>query len=162
MSKVIVNVGFTGTGKTVGTKEIIKGLHVPLFIYDVNNEYKEFSGAVIKPFEQFLAEANLKKNTCIVFEEATIFFSHASSTKEIMELLVRKRHSKNLIILNFHSLRKVPLFILDFTDYLILRKTNDNPENIRKKFEDYEKIYSAFQQINSSKNKFENQFIKLQ
>lgn len=162
MSKVIVNVGFTGTGKTVGTKEILKGLHVPLFIYDVNNEYKEFKGSVLKSFEDFLQEANLKKNHCIVFEEATIFFSHSGSSKMIMELLVRKRHTKNLIILNFHSLRKVPLYILDFTDYLILRKTNDNPETIRKKFEDYEIIFQSFQQVQCSKDKFEKQFIKLQ
>ena len=111
--------------------------------------------------KSFITSAKQKRETCIVFEEATIFFSHAGSTEEIKTILVQKRHTKNLIIFNFHSLRQVPLYILDFCDLLIIGKTIDNKKNIEDKFKDFQEIWQAFNMVADSPDKYVKKYIKL-
>lgn len=165
MSKCIVIVGTTGTGKTTTVCNILKEVDIPKIIFDVNNEekYKSFKNLWDKnlDFESFVKKATTFKNSCIVFEEATIFFSHAGSTTDIKKLLVQKRHTKNLLIFNFHSLRNVPLFILDFCDLLVLGKTNDNRKNIETKFKDFTEIYQAFQLAQADQNKYIKKYVRL-
>lgn len=162
MSICIINVGNTGTGKTTETKNILcEFKDKPFLIYDVNLEFTEFYKSPLLKFKDFLNEAVKKTNTVIVFEEATIFFKHNGSTDLIAEMLVRKRHTNNTFIFNFHALHQVPIFILDFANYLILRQTNDVPSLISKKFESFEKIFQAYEYLQANNNKFEKQFIKL-
>jgi len=162
MSICIINVGNTGTGKTTKTKELLNSYKgMPYFIYDVNLEYEEFYKAPLLKFKDFLLESTKKTNTVIVYEEATIFFKHNGNTHLIGEMLVRKRHTKNVYIFNFHALHQVPIFILDFANYVILGQTNDVPSLIQKKFESFDKIYNSFLTLQASQNKFEKQFIKL-
>jgi hypothetical protein len=157
MSKVILNVGRTGSGKTTNVKQIIKEAEgMPLYLYDVNNEYGIYKGNTLPKFNEFLQVAKTKTNTLIVFEEATIFFSHKNQAEEITEMLVRKRHTKNLIVFNFHSLRQVPLYIIDFVNILILHTTNDNPKHIISKFEKYEQIFDAYNSIYEENNILQN------
>ena len=166
MSKCIVLVGATGTGKTTTACELLKGFNNRQnLIFDVNNEekYKPFKNIWNKNFDfkNFVISANLQKNTDIVFEEATIFFSHSGSTENIKKLLVQKRHTNNILIFNFHSLRQVPLFILDFCDLLILGKTIDNYRNIETKFAQFEDIFEAFNIVQNSEDKYIKIFVEL-
>lgn len=165
MSKAIVIVGATGTGKTTTVVNILNEIDIQKCIFDVNNEekYKPFKNTWDKDFnfENFIKKATELKNTCIVFEEATIFFSHSGATTDIKKLLVQKRHTKNLLIFNFHSLRQVPLFILDFCDVLVLGKTVDNKKNIETKFKDFTEIYEAFQQAQADENKYVKKYVRL-
>jgi Cdc6-like AAA superfamily ATPase len=159
MSKAIIIVGSTGEGKTTQVKEILKQTSQQLSIFDVNNEYREFkNNNITQDFNLFLIESKKKINTCIVFEEATIFFSHQSGTEDIKNILVRKRHTKNLLIFNFHSLRQVPLFLLDFCDCLILFRTKDLESNIDKRFKENESILKAFAQLKNAP-KYSKRFI---
>jgi Cdc6-like AAA superfamily ATPase len=165
MSKCIVIVGATGTGKTTEVCKVLSSINIPLYIFDVNNEekYRTFKNTWNKDvnIKSFITSAKQKRETCIVFEEATIFFSHAGSTEEIKTILVQKRHTKNLIIFNFHSLRQVPLYILDFCDLLIIGKTIDNKKNIEDKFKDFQEIWQAFNMVADSPNKYVKKYIKL-
>lgn len=162
MAICIINVGSTGSGKTTVTKGLLREIPLKKFIFDVNNEYREFgSQAVLMPMKNFLNEAKTKKDTCIVFEEATIFFRHSGTSEETYYLLVQKRHTNNIIIFNFHSLRQVPLYILDFCNYMYLLNTNDNPKNIEEKFGENEKIIQAFRKIHSEKKPYNKIMIKL-
>lgn len=165
MSKAIVIVGATGTGKTTTVVNILNEIDIPKVIFDVNNEekYKPFNNLWDKDFnfENFIKKATELKGTCIVFEEATIFFSHSGATTDIKKLLVQKRHTRNLLIFNFHSLRQVPLFILDFCDLLVLGKTVDNKKNIETKFKDFTEIYQAFQEAQADESKFVKKYVRL-
>ena len=161
MAKCIVNVGATGTGKSTETRAILMQSSQPEFIYDVNGEYKDYKGAISNMnFKDFLSNAKNKTNTTIVFEEATIFFKQQGSTEDMLNLLVRKRHSNNIIILNFHSLRKVPLDILDFTNYMIIHKTNDLDAVISKKYEEHVDIWNAYKEVKESLNHYEKRYVK--
>ena len=156
MSKAFIVVGSTGTGKTTFVKKILSEVNTPLFIFDVNNEYKEFPNKNYNhsDFKKFTSDANMKTNHCIVYEEATIFFLHGGSTELIRSQLVRKRHTKNLFVFNFHALHQVPMYLLDFCDLLVIKKTNDNSKLIFDKFKYNENIIEAYQAIKDDSNKY--------
>ena len=132
----IIIVGTNGTGKTTYIKERLKNVNKSsLLLYDVNNEYGKIYDQPFVKMEEFLGQATKVNNHVIVFEEATIFFSNRSTDKEMRELLVRRRHTKNMLFLVFHSIRSVPRDIMDMSNYLVLKYTNDSPKFIERKFE---------------------------
>ena len=160
--KSFLIVGNTGTGKTTFVKTALKKSKAPLFLYDVNNEYKEFQNlSEFGSFEDFLQEVKNKTGAVIVFEEATIFFSNRGASKEATEILVRKRHTGNLIFFVFHSLRTVPLHIFDLCDFLILHKTADNIKLMEAKFNGNDKILNSFFECLKSVNKYERKILSL-
>lgn len=156
MSKAIIVVGSTGTGKTTFVKEILSEVNTPLFIFDVNNEYKEFANKNYNhsDFKKFTSDANTKTNHCVVYEEATIFFSHGGSTELIRSQLVRKRHTGNLFVFNFHALHQVPMYLLDFCDLMVIKKTKDNSKLIYDKFKYNENIINAYNAVKEDGNKY--------
>lgn len=143
-AQTILNIGRTGAGKTTVAKKIIEASNREALIYDVNNEYNK----PLIDFEEFLKQAKSAANTCIVFEEATIFLSSNKSAAAMRDILVRKRHTNNVIVLNFHSLRGVPTYLLELTDLVCLLQTNDNPTLINQKFKDYPEIIETFEKVN--------------
>lgn len=150
MAKAILVIGRPKAGKTTSVKNLLKNIPGEKFIYDVNNEYTG-QGKLI-PMIEFLDVATLKTNTTIVFEEATIFFSNRGDERKLKEILVRKRHTNNIVIFCFHSLRSVPTYVLDLTDYYILHKTNDNINLIEKKFSGNDVLLSDFKKVGQSEN----------
>lgn len=146
--KAFLIIGHTGRGKTTIVKKIIS--QFPDFkkmIYDVNNEYSEFGTKAPPPIYEFTAAAAKAINSVIVFEEATIFFKHRTKGHDVQNILVRKRHTSNIVIFVFHSLRSVPLEILDLIDYVYLLPTNDNINIIESKFSGNESIIEAFRKV---------------
>lgn len=143
----IAIVGMTGTGKSTEVINILNKTAYPKFIYDVNGEYasKNIPGAITNlKFPEFLKEATTKKRHVIVFEEATIFFQHGKSSEEVMDLLIRKRHKELVLIFVFHSLRTIPVFITDYLDCILIKKTNDRGDIVKKKFANNPEIYEAY------------------
>jgi hypothetical protein len=150
VSKVIINVGARGTGKTTRTKKIRASLTArSSFIHDINNEYDT---NFYLSENDFLQKANQLKGHLIIFEEASIFFRQGKNGRLLTELLVRSRHTENFIILNFHSLRAIPVYIFDFCDYILLGKTTENPKNVIEKFKDYPEIIEAYEKVNNNAN----------
>jgi hypothetical protein len=159
--KCILNVGATKTGKTTATKELLSNFNNSnLYIYDVNNEYRDFYKGSFLKFDEFLNKVKSLKNSIIVFEEATIFFTHKNCNQIITDMIVRKRHTNNIIILNFHSMRKVPMYIFDLTDYIILRKTNDNQSFISSKFGEGN-ILNSFVSVQENESRYYSETIDL-
>lgn len=156
--KVIINVGRPKTGKTTRAKKILQSFVADfrkndLIVYDVNNEYRDFYNESFLPYDEFIKKLVGVKNKILLFEEATIFFSSRSEEKIIKELMVRKRHDNNIIILNFHSIRSIPRYIFDLADYIILFKTNDTLKVVKDKF-DNENFIKTFEQVQNSSNPF--------
>ena len=160
MSICILNIGRPRTGKTTVTKNLLEkiceqGRMNDIIIYDVNDEYREFYNRPFVTYDEFIKKFErsknkpIIKNKIIVFEEATIFFSNRSEEQILKELLVTKRHTKNTIILNFHSIRSIPRYVCDLTNYIILFKTNDTEDIVKQKI-DNPKFLEVFKEVNSN------------
>lgn len=158
MSKCIIIAGGTGSGKTTLVKKYIATSKRKKLIYDVNNEY----GYPYVKMDDFLRSAIKAENSLIVFEEATIFFRTSGVDNELREMLVRKRHTNNVFLFNFHSLSQVPLEILMFCDYFIIKKTNDQISQMERKYRGNLPIFKAFQEVHNSPNRFATKRLKLQ
>lgn len=137
--KSIIIAGGTGTGKSTFVEERLskvpnkKNIH----LYDVNNEniYKPYVYEPFGSFEKFSKRGKSLIDSVIVFEEATIFLSNRGTNDDLRNILVRKRHTNVTVFLVFHSLRTVPRWIYDLSNYIILFKTNDNEKLIETRFE---------------------------
>lgn len=145
--KNFIVIGGQDRGKSYFVKQLLKKSNLPLFAYDVNSEYsnKKFELSM----EEFLQKAITLKNTKIVFEESTIFFSSRGREQDLIRLLVA--HNGNLQFFCFHSLRSVPIYILELCHYLVLFKTKDNPTTIQRIFKNYDSIISLYNESQNSK-----------
>lgn len=149
--KSFIIVGMTGTGKTTEAKKLMRKF--PKFkkrIFDFQQEY----GYPRMSKNEFMAEALKSKGSFILFEEATIFFRTKYTSDDVIELLVSKRHDKNVIVFIFHGLRFIPNDILSLIDYVFIKKTNDNPSYIDKKFQDYPSILRGYYKSMESPDRF--------
>jgi len=142
--KTFAIIGGTGQGKSTFIKEVllsrIKGAKM---VYDVNNEYK--TGKPLLTMPDFLNNAKKATKTAIVFEEATMFFSNRGYNDVLMDILVRKRHTQNVVILVFHSLRAAPKYVLDMVDTIVMFKTKDLQNEVYQKFKGDTDILQAYE-----------------
>ncbi len=164
-----VTAGFTGVGKTTHVNKQIENTGLQPFIFDPNREYIDKWGAeccFVGTVKDFLAKAKKQENKVIVIEEATIFFKQQGISEDAMSLNVLKRHMGKpygcYIIWNFHSLRKIPIDILDLVNYLTIFKTNDTEDRVRKKFGDEWNVLDAFLHVRDSDNPHERVTLELQ
>lgn len=147
---LILVIGMTGQGKSHFTKEYIKPPR-NCFVFDINNEYPDLSIDVNAPRAKqtfideklFIKNCLRKRNTVCVFEEATGFFEGKTSD-ELRRLIVNKRHTGNVYILLFHSISSVPPRLMQFTNFVVLFKTGDEPYQVEKKFPS---LYSYYMKL---------------
>ena len=161
MSAAFAIIGKQGSGKSTSIKDLISKTKGSLYIYDVQDEYKHvknnFSG---HDFEEFLQVVEGVRNSVIVFEEATIHITKGTKSKAVRNILVGKRHTNNMIIFVFHSVRSMSAEIRTLIDFTILHKTNDNNEYVRKVFEYSTEIYKTFLEVNKHPNKYFKKLVK--
>jgi molybdopterin-guanine dinucleotide biosynthesis protein len=161
--KVIAIVGKKKAGKTTLTAALIKKFSRPsTYIYDINNEYtrkfnlkNDYTGPINT--DKFLEAASKVKNSCIVFEEATSYFSSKGREAQLVDIISRSRHTNNVVILIFHSIADFPRYIYTFTDYIGLFKTNDFRSSLDQKLRKNEYFISIYDRVryNTSQNYFE-------
>jgi hypothetical protein len=139
-----------------------KPKNMPCLIYDINQEYKDFYAEDFEDFDIFLAKLSDEtvKHHYIIIEEATIFFNTQSNFQDMKNVLVRARHTGNIIQLNFHSFGSVPKGIYNLLDYVIVFKTNDNLKNVTDRF-DNPNVIKAFQDAQQSDDKYFNRTVSL-
>lgn len=154
---VSICVGRRKTGKTTFSKKMLdkKPLKMPVIIYDINQEYKNYYKGDFLDFDIFLDKIVGLRHHYILIEEATIFFNpRGGKIEQMTNLLVRARHTGNIIQLNFHSFASIPKDIKNLIDYVTIFKTNDNINDVKARIDD-EKILRVWQKIKDSSNPFE-------
>jgi len=134
----ITVIGMTGQGKSTFIKQFIDGKNC--FVFDVQNEYllstnpnESRSKDISLDEKRFVEMCKRKRNTVIVFEEATGFFE-GKLDKEVRRIILSKRHTQNTLVFCFHSISSVPPRLMQFTNYVILFKTLDEPYQVEGKF----------------------------
>lgn len=148
--KAIIVVGATGSGKSTFVKRLIAPVDVDrLHVYDVNREY--FPDEPLPDIDDFLLSVSGVTESILIFEEATVFFSNRGSNKMMRKLLVGKRHSRNVVILLFHSVRAIPFYIFDLCNFVVLFHTNDEENIVREKFE---LLLPAFNEVKNKRFKW--------
>ncbi len=159
--KVSVIVGGKGTGKTTFLKSVLNKVHPKArLVYDVNNEYRELYPHSLLDHDVFLEKVINVQNAVVIFEEATIFFSNRGDDRSLKNLLVRARHTNNMTFLVYHSLRAVPVYILDLANFIVLFKTNDSFNRIEKKFQNDE-LNTMFKNVNKHTSIHYNETLEL-
>jgi hypothetical protein len=151
MSKAIIIVGGTGCGKTFYTKSLIKRANKnALMIFDVNNEYKDYYPHPFNPdIDIFLDKCSRVTGGIFLFEDATAFLSNRGRSDKLTKIMVAKRHTKNTIILLFHSMRAIPKYLLDLSNIVVIFKTND-PETIVEKAFENEALTNAWKRVQTA------------
>lgn len=161
--RAFIIVGNTGRGKSTSARKLLhnaKNAGKKIIVYDPNAEYKEFYSSDFLSVSAFMDKVKNEKNAFILFEEATIFFSNRGYNDILVDLLVRKRHSNNEIVLLFHSLRSIPTYILELCNFLILYKTTDRENYISKTFEGFDEILAAYKILSLTNDKTRDNFHK--
>lgn len=149
---LILDIGMTGQGKSDFVKGLIKSKpNDRYFIFDVNNEYQEFSTDLEEHqcrmtelnCTAFIDECKERRNCTCVIEDSTGFLRGNLGAK-VIQVLQAKRHNNNTYILLFHSIRSVPVQLFDFANFVVLHHTNDNEKEVAKK---YPVLLETFQKI---------------
>jgi phospholipid N-methyltransferase len=157
-------VGRSGCGKTTITREMLdkRPKNMPVLIYDINQEYTDLYPAEFEDFDVFLAKLSFEetRHHYIVIEEATIFFNTQSNFQDMKNVLVRARHTGNIIQLNFHSFSSIPKGIYNLLDYVIVFKTNDNLKSVTDRF-DNPKVVTAYQEAIESPDEHFHKTVKI-
>jgi hypothetical protein len=157
-------VGRSGCGKTTLTKEMLdkRPEGMPCMIYDINQEYGMYYNEPFDDFDVFLAKLSMDetRHHYIIIEEATIFFNTQSNFQDMKNVLVRARHTGNIIQLNFHSFSSIPKGIYNLLDYVIVFKTNDNLKSVTDRF-DNPKVVEAYKEAISSPDEHFHKTIKI-
>lgn len=173
MSKIIVIAGRPKAGKSTKAKEFVlralwpdMPVHVPaeqvnelfhavragghlsrLMVYDVNHEW---GTGPLPTSDAFLASAKAARDKLVVFEEATLFFDPTRGrSEELREMLVRRRHTRTAVILLFHAIADVPLYVVRLADVLVLFKTQDSLDDLRR-IRHLRPVLALFDAVNSS------------
>jgi len=156
-------VGKRKTGKTTLSKKLLdaRPSGMPVKIYDINKEYGDYYNEPFKDWEVFLDELTHLKGHYILIEESTIFFDTSSRFEQMKNVLVRARHTQNIIHLNFHSWLSVPKNIYNLLDYVTIFKTNDTVMTLKAKYDNPE-VMKVFEEARKSKDPFFHKTISLQ
>jgi hypothetical protein len=155
-------VGATDTGKSHFIKKLLK--KVPnkqaLLIYDIEGEYEDFYPYQLEEFNVFVEKVSKYENAVIVFEEASAFLSNRGDNMLVRKILVQKKHAKNYIILTFHSVRMIPRFIYELSNYITIFKTNDAPDMTAKELKDH-RLEDIMTRVKNHKNPHYNETLKI-
>lgn len=160
-------IGAPGMGKSEFAKNLILGRRC--LVFDVQNEYgtrTKYSGqtplnlstnnndlrsrVVNLDVKNFLGLCKKKQNTICVFEESTGFFK-GNIGRDTSQLILSRMHSKNTYLFLWHSINRVPPEIMEMSNYVVLYKTNDERDNVKRK---YSRLLPAYDIIQQEPNGF--------
>ena len=134
-------------GKTTTNRKLLEQAHIEArLVMDMKGEYAGmYNHPVFYRFADFTKRAAMVKNCVVLIEEATIHLKVNAQNDDMTAALVNARHYGNTFIMSFHSLQRVPKYIFELSNMVILHKTGDQIGDV-KAFGD-PKILAAFIEI---------------
>lgn len=167
-AKLIIILGFNGTGKTTITKQLVanemkkpsgRGLVVTpddiewQTLPDVNTrlnhhikEYVKFRKIIYQPgVLNWIAE--YFRNGLLIFDDCRAYLG-ATTDQELHNLLIRRRQKSIDIIAVGHGFSEVPPKFFTFASEIILFKTMDNIQRRKDVIRNFEEMKAAQSRIN--------------
>jgi len=153
--KVICVVGATGEGKTTLVKKYVPKRRQSICYLRMSDDFNEENIIKFTNFVMFIHTGNRKKNsTCIIDEAFTCLPKNLiikpgkpqDIHNQIADFLVNARKMNNFVIIIFHALAQIPLWLIPYLDFLIRFNTLDQTQYQERRF-------SAFPEITNSLRK---------
>ncbi len=171
--RLLLIVGQPASGKTTFAKNNILNNLKNYYVYDVYNyEYKnleevhplKYTGGRAKytgEDEQLVLNSLQNfRNTAFVMEDATIFLDNHKKSKEFKKVVYGRRHTNLLIVLIFHAMNRIPKWLFEQTNTLVLFKTQDFENDIINKFKN-NILQKSFKELQVSRDPHASKIIKL-
>lgn len=181
--KIVVYAGMPGCGKTTQIMKQIAAFlkqhpKEKVIIYDINREkaYKDFpaisleqiphvkSGVyrIVEPDYNLVLATFVEtfRNGLLILEDAN-FYLTAARNMTLWKILVSRRHMGMDVVLTFHSLARIPPYLYEMLNYIILFKTNENIDRVQNKIPNFDKVESIKNKINKNPNKYFHQVIEM-
>ena len=169
--KVHLIVGRRNVGKSHLINEFIDQIGANrCIVFDPNSEHsKSCSVDKFETVDEFMAEIyeigvrekKWKEQPVYIFvEESTAYFRSKKDKSPRDEAMIsRNRHLGIEFYFIFHSLRSIPLWILEYADNIFLFKTTDKKNAFYQAWKKYPKVVEAFEKydkmtLKQSKGKF--------
>jgi hypothetical protein len=131
-----------------GSRTKYKG-QTPLMLSDNPNDFRARyvpkSMYLREDARKFMEMAFLKRDTNIVFEEATVFLE-GRMDQQVKALIVGRLHTGNAYYFVFHSIASVPPRIMQMCNYVVLHKTLDEDYLVQYK---YSRLFHHFLDLQS-------------
>lgn len=156
--RVIFLAGATGTRKTTWIREqVLLRVNLPRYINDIDREFMpEFHNVPYINPSEFKKKVQDKWESIFVFSEAGIYFSHKEGVDMVMrEILKSARKRGNWVVFDFHAISELPVEMLRFCNYLVIKKTVMETSQQINKFKQYPEILEAYTKVMNSANEFE-------
>lgn len=158
-SAIFLHVGAKRTGKTTETLSMIADMYTrqgkPTLVFDIGNQsdFDEFISLKLDEVEHFNAIASSNhgfpffrcntididtffervnryvKNSNVVFEDSTSYMS-SNLTGPKKRLVLNSRNLSNEYFFNLHSLGAASPDLYRYSEYMLLRQTNDDPNHL--------------------------------
>lgn len=171
--KLICIVGQPGAGKSYFAQNELMSKLPNYFVYDLYNyEYKDLPEEEPNKYKEgkkkytgddpelLLNSLRRFRNTAFIMEDATVFLDNHKKSEDFKRVIYGRRHCNLLIVLLFHSLHRVPVWIFEQTNIVVLFKTQDSEDTIKRKFKD-PRILQAFATLKRSKNKHDKIILEM-
>lgn len=98
-----------------------------------------------------------------IIEDATSMFVNGKVDENLRKLITTNRHVNVDVYMIFHSWAETPPGILRNANYVIIKKTNDSPQELRKlsKIPGGKEVKKEIEKINRSRNEYATKLLPL-
>ena len=175
-NKIFIAVGGRGTGKTTYLKTIADNHNSKkVLVYDTDDN-KKWNYPYIsveqlafwKSGKYKLIDANSEnvlneinnhiKDTFLFIEDATKYIN-SSISKSLKNFLLASKQRNVDVIITYHSFRRIPPDLLNFTNGLIIFKTNEDIREFKSKIPNFELVSEIYTQVQQHKSRYFYQVI---
>ena len=144
--------GAQGRGKSNFVKNLLKKYSGrENWIFDPNQEYKMRNMAKdISTRQEFLLMTPHapKSRVNVVYEEASGFFSkNGGIPQNLVKHICRQFHTQNLNVFNYHGLTQFNTANLIYVHYIIIFRTQDDPDDVHRMFKSHKNILAAYDDV---------------
>ncbi len=145
--KVIAIAGAMGEGKTTFIKTRFASNCKKIMAYlRITDDFDDIKATVFTNFGEFIKVGNKKKDILLLIDEAFTCLPKNLNIKIgkpedlhnlLADLLVNARKLNRFIVIIFHSLSQIPLWLVPYLDYLIRFNTNDQLQYQAQRFQSF-------------------------